>query len=587
MSIHVQLERFEGPLGLLLHLIREQEMDIFNINIHQITRQYLEYIKTMRRLDLEVAGEFVAMASTLLHIKSRMLLPQYNEEGEEIVEDPRKELVQKLVEYKRIRELSGELYKRPLLGRDVFTRGERETFTPEADGELVLEENPLFSLIAAYRTSVRNMKKTVHKVVSALQSIAQRIMEMKTHLVVGRKVVFRDLITTPENVGSQVLVTFLALLELAKMGFVSVFQSEPFADIHIEAKRDIDGAAVSRAENYDSVNAGAKADEILMEAQLTLDEPKAELEGEGETVVQEGFADAASDDDIEAEERRLFEEAGTSASAATELGSALADTAPLEATELDVDAALAEEAALEAEVAVEALTVTEAPIAEPAAFDPAMDVVDVPVADVAVSVVAAASAVVAEDVGLTAEPSGAPTNERDATLEAAPAGEPAPTLEAAPRLEAATAIEPDAAIEPNASGASEASPAEAAFDAATDVVTESVEALATLDLGGDRDDVAVPADAPVTVEPATNAPADPPSLIAARAAADFVFLTTPEPAVPQASDATSTPESARADSNPEANSASAANKVKEKLDDALSAALSAFNAFNDEPEVKS
>ena len=119
MSIHVQLERYEGPLGLLLHLIREQQMDIFNINIHQITRQYLEYIKTMRRLDLEVAGEFVAMAATLLHIKSRMLLPSYNEEGEEVVEDPRKELVQKLLEYKKFQELSVDLYKRPLLGRDL------------------------------------------------------------------------------------------------------------------------------------------------------------------------------------------------------------------------------------------------------------------------------------------------------------------------------------------------------------------------------------------------------------------------------------------------------------------------------------
>jgi len=172
LSIHVQLERFEGPLGLLLHLIREQEMDIFNINIHEITRQYLEYIKAMRRLDLEVAGEFVAMAATLLHIKSRMLLPQYNEEGEEITEDPRKELIQKLVEYKRIQELSADLYKRPLLGRDVFVRGEREKIETVDEGELVLEENPLFSLIAAYRASLRNMKKTVHKVALALQSIA-------------------------------------------------------------------------------------------------------------------------------------------------------------------------------------------------------------------------------------------------------------------------------------------------------------------------------------------------------------------------------------------------------------------------------
>lgn len=309
MSIHVQLERFEGPLGLLLHLIREQEMDIFNINIHQITRQYLEYIKTMRRLDLEVAGEFVAMAATLLHIKSRMLLPQYDEDGEEVPqEDPRKELVQKLLEYKRIKELSTDLYKRPILGRDVFPRGEREVIEPQGEAELVLEENPLFSLIASYRTAIKNMKKTVHRVLGELQSIAARILEIKEKLVVGQRVVFGDLINAKENLSSQVLVTFLSILELAKMGFVCVFQSEPFADIHIEAKRVIDRDIVSQVESYESVNAEQKADQIMVEAQLSLDEPMTGHGDEEESVVEGAFAEAATDADIEAEELRLREQ---------------------------------------------------------------------------------------------------------------------------------------------------------------------------------------------------------------------------------------------------------------------------------------
>lgn len=313
LSIHVQLERFEGPLGLLLHLIREQEMDIFNINIHQITRQYLEYIKTMRRLDLEVAGEFVAMAATLIHIKSRMLLPQYNEEGEEVPqEDPRKELVQKLLEYQKIKELSQQLYKLPLLGRDVFVRGERAEIESAEEGELVLEENPLFSLIAAYRQAIKNMKQTVHKVVGELQSIAARILEMKEMFVPGRRLVFAELITDRVNPGSQVLVTFLSLLELAKIGFISVFQSEPFADIHIEAKRTIDRDVVSQVENYESVNAEAKAEELMSKAaaQLSLEESVVEPEDvAGETpVVQESFADAATDAEIEAEEMRMMNE---------------------------------------------------------------------------------------------------------------------------------------------------------------------------------------------------------------------------------------------------------------------------------------
>ena len=306
MSIHVQLERYEGPLGLLLHLIREQQMDIFNINIHQITRQYLEYIKTMRRLDLEVAGEFVAMAATLLHIKSRMLLPSYNEEGEEVVEDPRKELVQKLLEYKKFQELSVDLYKRPLLGRDVFLRGEREAVEALEEGELILEENPLFSLISSYRTAVKNMKKTVHKVATELQSIAERILEIRHYLVIGKRVLFGELITDRSAGSNQVLVTFLSLLELAKMGFVSVFQSEPFSDIHIEPKKVIDRDVVSQVESYDSVNASATADAIMFEAQLSLTEPEPALEGEDETVVGETFAEAASDEDIAAEEARLF-----------------------------------------------------------------------------------------------------------------------------------------------------------------------------------------------------------------------------------------------------------------------------------------
>ncbi len=265
MSIHVHLERFEGPLGLLLYLIRQEEMDIFDINIHQITRQYLEYIKAMRRLDLEVAGEFVAMAATLLHIKSRMLLPQYDgEEGGEAPEDPRKALVQKLVEYQKIQELSKQLYGRPLLGRDVWARGERENFPALEESEIMTEDNPLFSLIAAYRRALKAMKKTVHRVVGELQSIAERILEMKDKLIVGSRVGFGQLITeTGPNAPNQILVTFLSLLELGKMNFVSLFQSDAFEEIHVEAKRIIDRDIVSQVESYENVGAEQKAEALI------------------------------------------------------------------------------------------------------------------------------------------------------------------------------------------------------------------------------------------------------------------------------------------------------------------------------------
>src|SRR5262245_29769059 len=113
MSIRVQLAHFEGPLGLLLYLIRKNEMDIYDIEINLITKQYLDYIKNMKKLDLEVAGDFIAMAATLIQIKSKMLLPQHSETGEETdVEDPRKGLVQRLLEYQQYQNISKQLNSR-------------------------------------------------------------------------------------------------------------------------------------------------------------------------------------------------------------------------------------------------------------------------------------------------------------------------------------------------------------------------------------------------------------------------------------------------------------------------------------------
>jgi segregation and condensation protein A len=149
VNLSIQIPQFEGPLALLLYLIRKEEMDIFDIDIYLITTQYLEYIKKMKQFDLEVAGDFIAMAATLLQIKSKMLLPNYNELGEEEeVEDPRKELVNRLIEYQKFQEISKTLYERPLLGRDVFRRGKSEAIHSDEDGEIILDEGGLFSLIA-------------------------------------------------------------------------------------------------------------------------------------------------------------------------------------------------------------------------------------------------------------------------------------------------------------------------------------------------------------------------------------------------------------------------------------------------------
>lgn len=297
-------------MGLLLHLIRKEEMDIFDININHITKQYMDYIKAMKQLDLEVAGEFVAMAATLIQIKSRMLLPTYNEDGEIVEEeDPRKELVNKLLEYQKFKEAAEQLYERPLLGRDIWLRGKREQVDVEDDGDVIVEEdNALFALISCYRAVVKNMKKSVHRVGTELQSIAERVLEIRNSLVVGVRIRFSELMGATGSKRDQALVTFLSLLELAKMGFVSLFQADSYSEIHIESKKVIEGDAISRVEDYES-----HADEAL-QAQLSLDE--GEMDGEdGEDSREEEleeYVDAATDEEIAAEVALLGDDEGDS-----------------------------------------------------------------------------------------------------------------------------------------------------------------------------------------------------------------------------------------------------------------------------------
>lgn len=294
INLNFHLERFEGPLGLLLHLIREEEMNIFDIDIAKITAQYLSYIKNLKSIDLENAGDFVAMAATLLQIKSRMLLPRHEGEGEEVIEeDPRKQLVQRLIEYQKFQDAAKMMGDRPWIGRDLWVRGERLDLKAPANDDIEVEENPLFSLISAYRLVIKSMRKGVHKVVGAMQSISSRILELKDHLIVGQKVSFNELIKVEaEARPTQILVTFLSLLELAKMGFVTLFQSENFSNIHVEAKKVIDRDILSQVENYENVQAEKVAEQILANS---IDEL---VENEQEVIEEE--ASAATDEEINA-----------------------------------------------------------------------------------------------------------------------------------------------------------------------------------------------------------------------------------------------------------------------------------------------
>ncbi|MCB0350960.1 MAG: segregation/condensation protein A [Bdellovibrionales bacterium] len=306
MGVVVHIDSFSGPLGLLLHLIRREEMDIFDININEITKQYLESIRAMKKLDLETAGDFIAMASTLLQIKSKMLLPQYNEEGEVLEEeDPRKDLVRRLLEYQNYQEASRNLYNRLLVGRDIWTRGSREEIQVADAGIILDEDNALYSLIASYRSAMKNVKKAVHKVANSLQSIADRIWQMRDRLVVGRTAKLSELIDSTTDRKGQLLITFLSLLELAKIGIVGLFQGDNFSDIHIETKREIDRDAISNVENYDSQISDVQGhqDIWLSEDDRKEDDRQMQIPVAQAPEEEEIIMTAATDEEIELEEK--------------------------------------------------------------------------------------------------------------------------------------------------------------------------------------------------------------------------------------------------------------------------------------------
>jgi len=266
----VQLSRFEGPLGLLLHLIKKEEMDIYDIEIHKITAQYLDYIRRMRELDLELAGEFIAMAATLIHIKSQMLLPQYNEQGEEIADlDPRKDLVKRLIEYQMYKEASIKLYEKPLLGRDWWASDLPAVVIEVAEDDAAIlldDDNALFCLISGYRRAVKKIGKNIHRVAMRVQSVASRILELKSKLIIGCKTSLWDILPK-EEWKEKILVTFLSLLEMSKMGYVSVYQSDLFGNIYIEPIKEIDEHVIWRTEEFDTQQKVNLSGELLTESE--------------------------------------------------------------------------------------------------------------------------------------------------------------------------------------------------------------------------------------------------------------------------------------------------------------------------------
>ena len=238
MDYEVKLEIFEGPLDLLLHLIYKNEVDIFDIPISTITDQYLEYLEMMKALNIDIAGDFLLMASTLMHIKSKMLLPELKEDEEE---DPRIEITRPLLEYMRFKEAAGELYDRELLDRDVFIRRVPPFLEEHVEGEEPKLEVSLFQLMEAFKRIVEERLPGIQLKLQldkwSVKDKAEAIIEI---LRDKGSVFFQELFDENLTV-SEFIVTFLAILELAHSGLIKVFQGSDSTDLRLIPSFDQNG----------------------------------------------------------------------------------------------------------------------------------------------------------------------------------------------------------------------------------------------------------------------------------------------------------------------------------------------------------
>ncbi|MBX7157824.1 MAG: segregation/condensation protein A [Verrucomicrobiae bacterium] len=230
----VKLPVFEGPLDLLLYLIKRDELDIYDIPIEKITREYLEYLRAMEGMNLEIAGEYLVMAATLLYIKSRMLLPVDQQLPEEEVEeeDPRWELVRQLVEYKKFKEAAEQLGDLGAVREMMFARGDSESFTDSDVSPMRLGEVTAFDLLTALQRVLDRIaqRERTEFIEADRFTVAEKIELITQQLRMRENILFSELFQETMS-RPEVVVTFLAILELAKIKQLQLQQSEVFGEI--------------------------------------------------------------------------------------------------------------------------------------------------------------------------------------------------------------------------------------------------------------------------------------------------------------------------------------------------------------------
>jgi segregation and condensation protein A len=227
-TYNIKIPVFEGPFDLLLHLIKDAKIDIYDIPIALITSQYLHYIEMMKELNLEIAGDFLVMASTLIHIKSRMLLPPDEDTPPDEQEDPRLELVQKLLEYQAFKEAASTLREKEEEWKRVFSK---EPVTDDGE-ELYLVDVNLFDLMGAFKKLLETVSPDIVTITKETLTVKDRmsvIMEMIEGLEAMRfEEIFKGSVTR-----IQLIITFVALLELIRLGLVTAYQEKEFGNIWI------------------------------------------------------------------------------------------------------------------------------------------------------------------------------------------------------------------------------------------------------------------------------------------------------------------------------------------------------------------
>ena len=230
----IKLDQFEGPLDLLLFFIKRDELDIYDIPISKITKEFLGYVNLIKELDLEVAGDFILMASTLMQIKARMLLPrELDEKGEEI--DPRAELIQALLEYKRYKEMSEELSFFESVQRKIKYRGNFEADIVEhpPDFEILLKNVSLYDLTKAFKKAIEGVRsEPIHQITRLNVSIEEQIQFIFSKFEEKPEIHFLTLVEKMHE-KIRIVVTFIALLELVKMSSIGIKESPNYNDFVI------------------------------------------------------------------------------------------------------------------------------------------------------------------------------------------------------------------------------------------------------------------------------------------------------------------------------------------------------------------